>query len=309
MKRSWFLLSICVGLFGCTSGGLDGAVSEQQQSQPENQPQVVVTNTILASLAQQVGGDAIQLTSLLQPGDDPHIYEPLPQDSRTIAEAELILLNGYNMEPALTKLVESANTEAPAIAVAEAIQPLDFEYEGQREPDPHVWGDVENAVVMVEVIRDALIDVEPEQAELFRTNAEQLTTELVELDGWIAEQIELIPPEQRKLVTTHDAFQYYGDAYELEILGTLIGISTEEQPSAQTVTQLVETIRVANVPTIFAETTINPGLIERVAQEAQVQVAPEKLYSDSIGTPDSSASSYQQMMRFNTQAVVDGLNQ
>jgi manganese/iron transport system substrate-binding protein len=309
-------LAVLLGLVGLAlgTGCNQGDVLRQTSSEgggaspASERPQVVVTNTILASLTAEVGGEAIELISLLQPGDDPHVYEPLPQDSRAIAEADLVLLNGYNLEPALTQLVAAATTDTPAIAVAEVVEPLDFEYEGQREPDPHVWGDVENAIVMVTVIRDALIELEPEQAAQFRQQADQLVAELSELDRWITAQIATIPPAQRKLVTSHDAFQYYGQAYGLEILGTLIGISTEEQPSAQTVQQLVEAIKAAKVPTIFAETTINPQLIAQVAQEAAVQLASEKLYSDSIGPPSSEATSYAQMMRFNTTTIVNGLS-
>ena len=162
--------------------------------------------------------------------------------------------------------------------MGEIIDPLDFEYEGQREPDPHVWGDVENVVQIVELIRDELIQLDPENEAEFTQNSEAYIAQLIQLDGWIETQIATIPADQKQLVTTHDAFQYYTQAYGLEVAGTLIGISTEEQPSAQTVQQLAETIRELGVPAIFAETTINPRLITTVAEEAGVMLSPTELF-------------------------------
>ncbi|MFM7372689.1 MAG: metal ABC transporter solute-binding protein, Zn/Mn family, partial [Sphaerospermopsis kisseleviana] len=135
----------------------------------------------------------------------------------------------------------------------------------------------------------------------------KLTNELQQLNNWIQQQIQTIPPEKRKLITTHDAFQYYANAYGLEIAGTLIGISTEEQPSAQTVKQLVDEIKKIGVPAIFAETTINPTLIKTVAQEAGVKLAPNELYSDSIGEKGSEADTYIKMMEANTRSIVEAL--
>jgi manganese/iron transport system substrate-binding protein len=268
---------------------------------------VVTTSTMITDWAAQVGGDAIDLVGILDPGADPHVYEPVPADSIALEEADIVFYNGYNLEPNLVRLMESTGGDARQVAVGEIIQPLDFEYEGQREPDPHVWGDVENVVQMVDLIRDELIQLDPDnQAELSQ-NAEAYIAQLNQLDSWIAAQIATIPADQRQLVTTHDAFQYYTQAYDLAVAGTLIGISTEEQPSAQTVQQLAETIQSLGVPAIFAETTINPRLITTVAEEAGVALAPTELYSDSIGAPGSEGDSYINMMVANTRAIVENL--
>ena len=268
---------------------------------------VVTTSTMITDWAAQVRGDAIDLVGILDPGADPHVYEPVPADSIALEEADIVFYNGYNLEPNLVRLMESTGGDARQVAVGEIIQPLDFEYEGQREPDPHVWGDVENVVQMVDLIRDELIQLDPDnQAELSQ-NAEAYIAQLNQLDSWIAAQIATIPADQRQLVTTHDAFQYYTQAYDLAVAGTLIGISTEEQPSAQTVQQLAETIQSLGVPAIFAETTINPRLITTVAEEAGVALAPTELYSDSIGAPGSEGDSYINMMVANTRAIVENL--
>jgi manganese/iron transport system substrate-binding protein len=152
-----------------------------------------------------------------------------------------------------------------------------------------------------------LIELSPEDKDKFTQKASQLTSELKQLHSWINQQIQTIPADKRKLVTTHDAFQYYGRAYGIAIAGTLIGISTEEQPSAQTVQRLVESIKKIGVPAIFSETTINPALIKTVAQEAGVKLAPNQLYSDSIGAKGSNGDSYIKMMEANTRSIVEAL--
>lgn len=299
-QNACLVILLPLALFGCTP--------LNSNSRADDKPQVVATSTIIADLAEEVGGNEIQLTGILQPGTDPHAYEPRPQDSRLLEEADLILYNGYNLEPGLIRLMNAAGTKARKLAVGEVVKPLQLDKgKGEVVPDPHVWGDVKNAIAMVNAIRDALIELSPEDKAEFIQNAQQLTTELQQLDSWISQQIQTIPPNQRKLITTHDAFQYYGRAYQIAIAGTLIGISTEEQPSAQTVKQLVESIKKIGVPAIFAETTINPNLIQTVAQEAGVKLAPRQLYSDSIGANKSEGDSYIKMMVANTRTIVEAL--
>lgn len=306
--RKQSLLKLATGLIlgfclsSCTNPGVNrgGDISE-------GQPQVVSTSTIIADLTESIATEEFQLTSILTPGVDPHVYEPVPGDSIALENADLILYNGYNLEPALINLIYAAGVNARKLAVGEVVPPLQVEEDGEMAPDPHVWGNVMNAIAMVNGIRDALSELSPENAAVIQENAANYTATLEQLHQWIQAQIATIPPENRFLVTTHDAFQYYAQAYGLEITGSLIGISTEEQPSAQTVTQLVEEIRRTQVPAIFAETTINPQLILTVAQEAQVQLAQQELYSDSIGAPGSPGDSYINMMVSNTRTVVEAL--
>lgn len=273
-----------------------------------DKPRVVATSTIIADLAQEVAGDEIQLSAILKPGTDPHVYEPVPADSRVLEEADLILYNGYNLEPGLIKLMNASGGKAQKLAVGEAVKSLQLDKgKGEVVPDPHVWGSAENAIAMTNAIRDGLIELSPEDREKFTQRALQLNNELKQLHSWINQQIQTIPEPRRQLVTTHDAFQYYGRAYGIAIAGTLIGISTEEQPSAQTVQRLVESIKKIGVSAIFAETTINPALIKTVAQEAGVKLASNQLYSDSIGAKGSQGDSYIKMMEANTRTIVEAL--
>jgi manganese/iron transport system substrate-binding protein len=296
--KKLILFCLFLGLVACNSS----------VNRTDNQkPKVISTSTIIADLTARVGGEEIDHQGILKPGDDPHVYEPVPADSVALEKADLILYNGYNLEPGLIKMMNSTGVTAQKVAVGEAIQPLQLEKEGQKVPDPHVWGSARNGIIMVETIRDQLIELSPEDKEVFTSNASQLIKELENLDRWIKQSMETIPPNQRQLVTTHDAFQYYANAYGLTVAGTLIGISTEEQPSAQTVKNLTDAIKNLKVPAIFAETTINPALITTVAEEAGVKLAPQQLYSDSIGAPSSGGDSYIKMLRENTRSIVESL--
>ncbi|MGI0481507.1 metal ABC transporter solute-binding protein, Zn/Mn family [Geminocystis sp. CENA526] len=298
-KRVWLITAMIILLAGC---------NQTTENVEENDKiRVVSTNTIIANLTDEIGGENITNISLLKAGTDPHVYEPVPQDSIELEKADLILYNGYNLEPNIIKLINSSGVTGQSLAVAEQVKPLDFEYEGQKKPDPHVWGNVQNTIIMVESIRDKLIEIDPENEAIFQQNSEQFIAELKELDSWIKNQIATIPVNQRQLITSHDAFQYYASAYGLEIPGTLIGISTEEQPSAQTVKNLVEIIRNTGVKAIFAETTINPTLINTVAQEAGVNIAEGKLYSDSLGVKGGEADTYIKMLTTNTNSIVTAL--
>jgi manganese/iron transport system substrate-binding protein len=302
MRNKILAFTFCVLSFSLLS------CSGSTTSKSSNKPLVVATSTIIADLTQEVGGDEIELKGILKPGTDPHVYEPVPADSRFLEEAKLILYNGYNLEPGIIKMMNSIGGKATKVAVGEVVKPLELDKgKGEVVPDPHVWGDVENAIAMTNSIRDELAKLSPEDKEKFTQNATKLTSELKKLDTWVTQQIQTIPTEKRKLVTTHDAFQYYGNAYNIPISGTLIGISTEEQPSAQTVQKLVDSIKKIGVSAIFAETTINPALITTVAQEARIKLAPRQLFSDSIGAKGSEGDTYIKMIQANTQTIVEAL--
>lgn len=296
-------VGILLGLWLSACSAADSGAN----SEVDAKPNVVSTSTVINDWAAQVCGDEIELTGILQPGADPHVYEPVPKDSIAFEQADLILYNGYNLEPGLIKLMNAAGIKARKVPVGEVVQPLQLNKAGETVPDPHVWGDVKNAIAMVNAIRDALIELSPEDREEFIQNAANFNAQLQQLDAWTAKQIQTIPANKRKLVTTHDAFQYYANAYGLDVFGTLIGISTEEQPSAQTVKKLSDAIKSTGVPAIFAETTINPALIKTVAGESGAKLAPTSLYSDSIGAPGSDGDSYIKMVVSNTRTIVQAL--
>lgn len=293
-----------IGIFGAIAALLIGCGNSPQSEAELN---ILTTSTILKDWTEALVPPDISVTSILKPGEDPHIYEPVPRDTIAIESADFIFYNGYNLEPGLIKLIQSSSKPDKEMSVGEVVEPLDYDKGGSIEPDPHVWGSVKNAITMVAAMKTKLIELSPDDAAVITQNATAYTQELTVLDQWVTAQIQTIPAEKRQLVTTHDAFQYYAEAYGLNILGTLIGISTEEQPSAQTVKNLALQIKQAKIPKIFAETTINPALLRTVASEAGVTLSEQQLYSDSLGTAESGADSYVKMIVANTTTIVEGL--
>jgi manganese/iron transport system substrate-binding protein len=283
-----------------------GCTSKRSPTSQSGKPTVVATSTILQDLAEQVGGEQFEIVGILQPGQDPHVYEPVPRDTQRLESADLVLYNGYNLEPGLIKLIRST-AKQQAFAVGEMVTPLTMNKEGRITQDPHVWGDARNGIKMAEAIRDRFIQLQPQHGTMLTQNTAKYVALLQQTDRSIRQRIQTIPATNRKLVTTHDAFQYYAQAYGLTVVGTLIGLSTEEQPSARTVQRLTNAVRNARVPTIFAETTLNPALIQTVATEAQVKLSPNRLFSDSLSAPGQGGETYVKMLNANTQSIVQGL--
>jgi len=177
----------------------------------------------------------------------------------------------------------------------------------EMEADPHVWHDAENGIAMVKEIQTQLSAVSPANAALYATNADALIAQLEQLDTWIQAQIDTVPADGRTLISTHDALGYYANAYGIEIEPALDSFSTEARPSAAAIRELVEVVNATNVPSIFVESTSNPGLIEAVARETDIAVSESPIYADSLGEPGTAAASYQGMLMTNTCTIVDGL--
>lgn len=270
-------------------------------------PKAVATINILADFAAQVAGDRVEVTSLIPVGGDPHTYEPVPKDVQRVAESQVVFYNGLGLEKWLEELIENAGGQRVSVELTRGLRPA-FQTEGRYrgDPDPHLWMDPVLAKKYVENARDFLARFDPEGRATYERNAARYLRELEALHAWIQQQVAQVPPHRRKLVTTHDAFRYFGHRYGFKVVGTIWGISTEDEPSAQEIARLVDRIRGEGVPAVFVETTINPKLMERVAREAGVRVG-EKLYGDSLGPPGSDADTYVRMMRHNVRAIVEAL--
>ncbi|CAN5155599.1 metal ABC transporter substrate-binding protein [soil metagenome] len=263
---------------------------------------VVTSMSVLAGFAENVAGEHAEVTSLVPVGGDPHVYEPVPSDSRRITDADVVLHNGLGLEPWFASLVAGSGREA--VAVADALQTSAVD--GDSPPDPHLWMVPPRAAAYVDVIADALAAADPEHADDYASNAESYKAELDELDADVAATLATIPPQSRTLVTSHDAYSYFAEHYGLEVVGTVVGFTTEEEPSAAAVSRLVDQIRAHGVPTIFVETTVNPDVIERIARDAGVAVG-RPLYGDSLGEEGSGADTYAGMLRANAEALAEGL--
>lgn len=279
--------------------------------------QVVATFSILGDLVKAVGGDKVDVTTLIGPGVDAHTYDPSPADLVKLESADLVFENGLGFEPWLDRFYASAQPLGKRVIVTEGITPrqaggAEVSHEGESaghgQFDPHVWHDVANAIVMVENIRDVLVAADPANAAVYEANAAAKIADLKALDQWVREQVATIPEERRKLVTSHDTFGYFADAYGFQIIGTALGsLSTEAgEPSARTIATLISQIQDAGVPAIFAENVSNPDLMQSIADEAGVTLAPP-LYSDALGPPGSPGDTYDGMIRGNVTTIVNAL--
>jgi len=290
------LLTILVPLAGC---GVDGPAGD-------GEPRVLATTTMIAEVADHLGGQCLHVHGLLPVGGDPHVYEPVPRDVRAVVESDLVLYNGFGLEAWLDRLIRNAGGTRPVVEVAAGLTPIYGIYQDGQDPDPHLWGNVQHFAHYVERIEEALADLAPQCAHEISERSAAYREKLTALHVWVTERTATIPPRNRYLVTSHDAFQYFAEAYGLEVLGSPIGISTDEQPSARTVVRIVEDIRRTGIPAIFVETTINPNVIHRIARETGVEVGGE-LYSDSLGERGSGADSYVGMIVHNTRTIVRAL--
>lgn len=282
---------------------------------------VVATFSVLGDLTQAVGGDAIQLTTLIGPGVDAHTYDPSPADLAMLEQADVIVENGLGFEPWLDNFLDSTNFHGERIIASDSITPRHTDEsdhaaaEGHDEAhahagdDPHVWHSVPNAIVMVGNIRDGLQGADPDRASAYDASAAAKIADLQQLDAWVREQVATLPEDRRKLVTSHDTFGYFADTYGFQIIGTALGsLSTEAgDPSARQIAQLIGQIRESGVPAIFAENVANPDLMESIAAEAGVALAPP-LYSDALGAPGTPGDTYDGMMRSNVETIVQALS-
>ncbi len=275
---------------------------------PGGKLQVVATFSVVGDLVHNVGEDKIQLHTLVGAGQDLHTYEPTPADGSALADAALVFENGLEFEKWLDKLYDASGSKAPRIVVTKGLEPLTLAAgEEMGTTDPHAWHDVANAIHMVEAIRDALQQADPANAQAYGTNAQAYLAQLGELDAWVVQQVQTVPAARRKLVTNHDTLGYFAKRYGFEILGTLLPTSTEgASPSAQQMAHLVEALKAAGAPAVFAENVSSNALLNQVATEAGVKVTAS-LYTDALGLPGSEGDTYMKMVRYNVTTIVNAL--
>ena len=265
---------------------------EEEEAEEGETPRVsvVVSLAIFADFARQVGGDRVDVSTLVPAGADPHTYEPGPSRVAKLTKADLVIVNGLGLEAALEDVVEE-NTSSSAILVelAEGLPVID--------KNPHLWLDVQYAIAYVEHIRDALAEIDPAGADTYRANADGYLAELRTLDEEVAAAIDSIPPERRKLVTFHDAFPYLARRYGLEVVAVVVA-SPGKEPSAKDVANLVDAIAAEDVPAVFKEPQLNARILELAADDAGVEVCT--LHSAAL---DKKVNTYVKLMRFNAKEL------
>jgi zinc/manganese transport system substrate-binding protein len=270
-------------------------------AQAQSRLSVVTSFSILADFAQNVGGDRASVTTLIGPDSDVHVYTPAPADAKKVADARLLIVNGLGLEGWLPRLVQSSGSKATIVTASDGIAPL----EAGGAADPHAWQSVADAKIYVANIRDALVAADPADAGVFRANADGYLAKLDALDREVRIAVEQIPPAQRKVISTHRAFGYFAAAYGIQFIAPF-GVSTDSEPSARDVADIITRIKTAKIPEIFLENISDDRLINRVSAETGARIGGT-LYSDSLTDEKGPAPTYIDMVRHNIRALTSAL--
>ena len=281
-RRSWFAAAATL------------AVAPRSRAKATDKLKVVTTFTILGDMVGNVGREHVALTTLVGPNADAHVYEPTPADARALAQADLVVVNGLGFEGWIDRLVKASGYKGPVVVASEGVAPLTVE--GNR-PDPHAWQDLANGRLDVANIARALAASDPAHADDYRRRAEAYDRELAALDRDIRGRLDAFPADRRKVITSHDAFQYFGRAYGIDFRAP-VGLSTESEPSAGEVAALVRQMRNEGIHALFVENITDPRLVEQLAREAGAVIGG-RLYSDSLSGPTGPAPTYLDMFRHN----------
>jgi ABC-type Zn uptake system ZnuABC Zn-binding protein ZnuA len=272
--------------------------------QAQKKYKVLATASIFSDMARNIATDQIEVESIVPIGSDPHLYEPTPNDVKAVSIADLILVNGLGFEGWLKKLIDNSGTSAKIVVITngiEAIQNLSY----KNTADPHAWMNVQNGLIYIENIKNALIELDPVGKLDYEFNYGIYKQQLEALDDYVVQRISEIPENKRILITSHDAFQYYGRRYRLT-LEPVLGVSTEAEVQTADIRRVISVIRKNKIPTVFIETTVNPKLLQQIAMDNNVSIG-ESLFSDSIGDINSPAPSYYDMIKYNTDTIVKAL--
>ncbi len=272
---------------------------------------VIAAETFLADIAQNVAGDRVKIEALMPIGVDPHGFEPTPTDVAKIADSDVLIVNGAGFEEFLARLLQNAGGQRAVLEASAGLTSRQL-HEGEivdpdHNGDPHFWLDPNNVIKYVENIRDGLSAADPEGAAIYAANAEAYSAKLKDLDRWITDRVKEVPEANRLLVTNHESFGYFADRYGFKIIGTVMpSVSTDASPSAQQLAALIDHIKATGAKAIFLETGTNPQLADQVAQETGCKVVTN-LYTHSITAANGPAPTYLDMMKANTNAIVDAL--
>lgn len=271
-------------------------------AQQERPLRVVASFSILADLLRNVGGDAIEVSALVGPDADAHVFEPRPNDAKRLADADLVVVNGLGFEGWMDRLVRSSGYRGSITIASAGITPRRF----GKAPDPHAWQDLVHTRRYVLNIRDALVQIRPADAAYFEQRAAQYMDRLTALDTELRKVFAALPKEQRRVMTSHDAFGYFGAAYGIDFLSPQ-GMSTDSEATASTVARLIDQIRRLGVRAVFVENITDHRLVERMALEGGATLGA-RLYSDALSKPGTEADTYLKLFTHNAKAIASALN-
>lgn len=290
-------------------------------AQAQQRLSVVASFSILADMTRQIGGDRITLRAIAGPDVDAHGFQPKPSDAAALTNAAVVIRNGLGFEGWLDRMIRSSGFKARMVTTTEGITPRIMEAHGhdhggagrrhnhsvgpRQVPDPHAWQDLGLAQHYIRNITGGLVTADPGGEALYRRNAEAFTARLAALDQWVRAEISKVPAARRKIVTSHDAFGYFGDAYGVRFLAPQ-GVSTEAEPSAAEVGRLIRQIKAESITALFMENMSNPATLQRIAQETGLRVRG-RLFADALSAETGPAPTYEAMFRHNLSLMVPAM--
>jgi len=266
---------------------------------------VVASFTVLADVVKQVGGDHVSVTSLVGPNGDPHEFEPSPADAKHLKAAQVTFVSGEGLEGWMDRLITASGYKGTPVTASEGINTRTMEEDGKTVTDPHVWNSPVNVKIWVANIEKALSSADPADAAAFKANAERYTKTLDELDAYAHKKFDTVADDRRKVLTSHDAFGYFGREYKVSFLAPL-GVSTESEASAADVAKLIEQIKAEHVKTYFFENSNDPRLVKQVAKATGAEPGGE-LYVESLSDAKGPAPTYEKMFRYNVDQIATAM--
>ena len=274
---------------------------------------VVASFSILGDLVRVVGGERVSVTTLVGPDEDAHVFEPKPTDAKALVQSRLLVVNGLGFEPWAQKLAKSAGYKGETVVASRGVKPLVMAEEKGREgkghqhdeADPHAWQNPLNVVLYTRNIAAALAKADPAGATAYQANASAYVKELQALDAWAKARFAAIPADKRKVITSHDAFGYLAAQYQIRFLAPQ-GVSTDAEPSAKEVAQLIRQIQREKIRAVFVENMSNPRLLSQLGKDAGVTAGPA-LYVDALSAAGGPADSYLRLMRHNVTQLAAGM--
>jgi zinc/manganese transport system substrate-binding protein len=278
----------------------------------------VATFSILGDMVRQVGGDRVEVATLVGPNGDAHVFTPTPADAKTLADAQIFFVNGLGFEGWMERLETSSGFKGKTVVASQGVKPLTMQEEegehghddhadGEHQvTDPHAWQDLANGKIYVANIRDGLIAADPAGRAVYEANAAKYLEAIAKEDEAVKQAIGNLPPERRKIITSHDAFGYFGAAYGLAIIAPE-GVSTESEASAQDVAKIIRQIKEEKIPAVFLENVTDHRLLDQIARETGAKIGGT-LYSDALSGPDGPAPTYLDMFRHNAGALTAALS-
>lgn len=270
----------------------------------------VASFSILGDMVKQVGGDRVEVTTLVGPDGDAHVYEPTPADARNLAASNILFVNGLGFEGWMDRLEKSSDFKGPVVVASKGVSPRQMveDEDGKTEEitDPHAWQSLANGKIYVANIRDGLIAADPAGKATYEANAAAYLDAIAKEEAAVKDTLGKPPEDRRRIITSHDAFGYFGAAYDIEVIAPE-GVSTESEASAKDVAKIIRQIKAGNIPAVFIENITDHRLLDQIARETGAKIGGT-LYTDALSAPDGPAPTYLGMFRHNVEALSQALS-